>query len=86
MKNRMKRLLVACGLVLVAAVVGTIMVFGSVTPAISNPPANTDPRVGPVDVARNVYKICDGTTLLYINDDGDAGGLAAIVHSSECAP
>lgn len=44
---------------------------------------NTDPQTGPVFFDRtnqNVYKVCDGTTLVYVIDKGGS----AVANSSEC--
>lgn len=42
---------------------------------------NTDPRKDKVWVTGSTYKICDDTTLTYVNT---SGGVSAIPNSPEC--
>lgn len=42
---------------------------------------NKDPKQGPVSITETIYKVCDGTTLIYVKSPN---GLDAITNSPEC--
>lgn len=84
------------GFVVLAAFVVAVLAAvnaGCSTGAAADEPTVTDPRAGAVKMYGDagifwdqVEKRCDGTTLLYLVNDGEEGGLAAIPNSPECAP
>lgn len=84
-KRRIAGIMTSIAVVVVAVlVVAIVMATNGLKPATGSPPPNTDPRNGPVHVYGSIDKICDGTTLVYYDTDGDAGGVAVVANSPEC--
>lgn len=59
------------------------MLTGVAPPGIIYEGGNTDPRVEEVYMGNDLYKICDGTTLVYTKS---VGGTSAVENSPECTP
>lgn len=77
----MRMIIIALSATAVAVLFGLFSFLGIQTEKPIN--TNTDPHVGPVffdDTNKNVYKVCDGTTLVYVIDHGGS----AVANSPEC--
>ncbi len=85
----MKRLAVLAPLVLVLAACGSEDSGSGLAQTADNPRDGwvalpSVPLANDTDI--EIWKRCDGTTLVYVSDGAYAGGIATVPDSPECAP